>query len=261
MVDQSRISQKFDDLEMVYMLNRTFAYEDNETGEKVVQTDAIAWSHGCDVTTTDPQAQVQVSSTVNGDDWTLVAGYTCAVRPSWETTAIVAVVLVSFIIASLVLATLVKNQQHKNLLYKMMPKRAISKLNKGQTVVEKYSCVTIFFSDIVDFTTIAGEMSPILVMKMLNELYNEFDKIVEKHNCYKVETIGDAYMIVGGAPDRVSRSEAAKKVALFALDALECVKYFKTSEGTQINIRAGIASGAVVAGVVGSAMPRCEYRT
>jgi len=65
-------------------------------------------------------------------------------------------------------------------------------------------------------------------------------------------------MVVGGAPDRVSRSEAAKKVALFALDALECVKTFRTPEGTRINIRAGIASGAVVAGVVGSVMPRCK---
>ena len=68
MVDQSRISQRFRDMDMVYMLNRTFAYEDTETGEEVVQTDAIAWTHDRCVSTTDPQAQVQVSSTVNGDD-------------------------------------------------------------------------------------------------------------------------------------------------------------------------------------------------
>jgi len=63
-------------------------------------------------------------------------------------------------------------------------------------------------------------------------------------------------MVVGGCPDRVARSEAAKKVALFALDALDCVKTFRTDDGTRINIRAGIGSGAVCAGVVGTVMPR-----
>lgn len=156
MVDQSRISQRFHDMDMVYMLNRTSSYEDRETGEQIVKNDAIAWTHERCVTSTDPQAQVKVSSTVNGDDWTLVAGYTCSVRPYWESGATLAVVLVSFIITVLLTLTLVKNQEHKNLLYKMMPKHAISQLRKGQTVCEKYSCVTIFFSDIVGFTSMVG---------------------------------------------------------------------------------------------------------
>ena len=101
----------------------------------------------------------------------------------------------------------------------------------------------------------AGEMRPVEVMKMLNALYVEFDKLVERHNCYKVETIGDAYMVVGGCPDRCTRDEGAAKVALFALDAIECVKTFEY-DGAGINIRAGLGSGPVVAGVIGSVMPR-----
>lgn len=93
-------------------------------------------------------------------------------------------------------------------------------------------------------------------MEMLNELYTELDKLVEKHKVYKVETIGDAYMVVGGAPDRVPAPLAAERVALFALDALEFVKKFRTKDGNQIYIRAGLASGPTVAGVVGQAMPR-----
>ena len=93
---------------------------------------------------------------------------------------------------------LVEKHQHKELLYKMMPLNAIKKLNRGQTVVEKYNLVTIFFSDIVDFTNMSGKMRPIEIMRMLNALYVKFDKLVEKHNLYKVETIGDAYMVVGG---------------------------------------------------------------
>jgi class 3 adenylate cyclase len=137
-----------------------------------------------------------------------------------------------------------------------MPKKAIKKLHRGQTVLEKYNLVTIFFSDIVGFTTMCGEMRPVQVMKMLNELYTELDKLVAKHKIYKVETIGDAYMVVGGAPDRRSAPDAAERVAAFALEAVAFVKNFRTKSGDRIFIRAGLASGPVVAGVVGDAMPR-----
>lgn len=96
----------------------------------------------------------------------------------------------SLFIALLFALLLVERHQHKLLLYKIMPKTAIEKLNRGHTVVERYNIVTIFFSDIVGFTSLAGELSPIRVMEMLNELYNNFDKIAKKHNVYKVETIG-----------------------------------------------------------------------
>ena len=66
----------------------------------------------------------------------------------------------------------------------------------------------------------------------------------------------DAYMVIGGAPDRCSAAEAAERVALFALDALDFVKTYRTHRGEQIFIRAGLASGSVVAGVVGDKMPR-----
>jgi len=85
---------------------------------------------------------------------------------------------------------LVERQLHKLLLYKIMPESAVHKLNMNETVVEHYNIVTIFFSDIVGFTSIAGDMRPIQVMKMLNELYVEFDKVSEKYGVYKVETIG-----------------------------------------------------------------------
>lgn len=137
-----------------------------------------------------------------------------------------------------------------------MPKRAIAKLRRGQTVLEKFNLVTIFFSDIVGFTSMAGAMRPIQVMQMLNELYTELDKLVKKHQVYKVETIGDAYMVVGGAPDAVPAPLAAERVANFAIDAINFVKTFRTKEGDQVFIRVGLASGPTVAGVVGQAMPR-----
>ena len=166
----------------------------------------------------------------------------------WYNSAVVCVVLGSLLFGLLTASTLVERQLHRNLLYKMMPKRAIAKLRRGQTVLEKFNLVTIFFSDIVGFTSMAGNMRPIQVMKMLNELYTELEKLVKKHQVYKVETIGDAYMVVGGAPDRVPAPLAAERVALFAIDAIEFVKTFRTKDGDQLFIRAGLASGPTVAG-------------
>merc|ERR1711971_479457 len=133
--------------------------------------------------------------------WVMTVGYVDGFSPPWFTYAIVAVVTSSFLFSLMLLTILVEKHQHKSLLYKMMPKKAVRNLNKGKTVVEKFNMVTIFFSDIVGFTTLAGSMRPVEVMKMLNDLYVEFDKLVEKHNLYKVETIGDAYMVLGGAPN------------------------------------------------------------
>ena len=181
-----------------------------------------------------------------------IDGYT----PSWYPGAVTGVFLGAFIIAFLTASTLVERQLHRNLVGKMLPRKAVVKLHRGQTVLEKYNLVTIFFCDIVGFTSLAGTMRPIQVMKMLNELYTELDKLVEKHHVYKVETIGDSYMVVGGAPDSVSAPLAAERVASFALDAVDFVKNFKTQTGDQIFIRAGLASGPVVAGVVGQSMPR-----
>lgn len=104
-------------------------------------------------------------------------------------TIIIAVVL-SFIVSCIVAATLTEKKLNTMLLYKIMPTDAVKKLNRGQTVIERYNVVTIFFSDIVGFTSMCGEMKPIQIMKMLNELYMQFDKLVEKHGVYKVETIG-----------------------------------------------------------------------
>ncbi|KAJ1479965.1 guanylate cyclase, partial [Baffinella frigidus] len=147
-------------------------------------------------------------------------------------------------------------QQHLQLLYKMMPRQAIAKLKKGESVVEKYDDVSVYFSDIIGFTSMAGEMTPIQVMAMLNDLYTQFDELVDKYNVYKVETIGGAYMVLGGAPNVCPPAEGAEKVSCLPLSSINTVRNFRKEDGTTVYIRCGIASGPVVAGVVGRAMPR-----
>eukprot|EP00804_Cyclotella_cryptica_P029732 CCRYP_015206-RA/>CCRYP_015206-RA protein AED:0.12 eAED:0.12 QI:301/0.92/0.93/1/0.85/0.8/15/353/1031 len=188
--------------------------------------------------------------------WSNRVGSVNGWQPSWYPAAVAVVVSISLLFAFLTASMLAERQLHRDLLYKIMPRRAIQKIQRGQTVLEKFNLVTVFFSDIVGFTSMAGKMRPLQVMKMLNDLYTEFDKLVVKHGVYKVETIGDSFMVVSGAPDRVPAPLAAERVALFAIDAVNFVKSFRTKDGDQIFIRAGIASGKTVAGVVGNAMPR-----
>jgi len=118
----------------------------------------------------------------------------------------------------------------------------------------KVDNMLIFFS--YSYTKMSSEMTPTEVMKMLNDLYVKFDELAEKHKVYKIETIGDAYIAIGGAPQVCPGPEAAERVALFALDAIKIAENFRTDDGAQVYIRAGIASGPVVAGVVGNSLPK-----
>ena len=98
--------------------------------------------------------------------------------------------------------------------------------------------MTIFFSDVVGFTNICAAVTPIQVVKMLNELYTVMDYCTSHFPLYKVETIGDAYMLVGGLP--VRDTHHAQQIADFALLVSTAVQAVKSPvDGTPINIRIG----------------------
>ncbi|GIY72706.1 soluble guanylate cyclase 88E [Caerostris extrusa] len=144
------------------------------------------------------------------------------------------------------------------LLYQMIPKQVADRLRRGEAAVDTcqyFECVTVLFSDVVTFTEICSRIAPMEVVSMLNCMYSLFDQLTEKHDVYKVETIGDAYMVVSGAPDQEERQ--ADKVCHMALDMVDVIGGLKDpSTGESLKIRVGIHSGAVVAGVVGLKMPR-----
>lgn len=82
-------------------------------------------------------------------------------------------------------------------------------LKIGQSVEPKsYECVTVFFSDVVGFTTISSKLKPLQVVNLLNDVYSNFDSIIGKHDVYKVETIGDGYLCVSGLPNRNGNTHA-----------------------------------------------------
>ncbi|CCM09401.1 Receptor-type guanylate cyclase gcy-22 [Caenorhabditis elegans] len=144
------------------------------------------------------------------------------------------------------------------LLYRMLPKQVAEKLKLGQSVEpETFDCVTIFFSDVVSFTTLASRCTPLQVVNLLNDLYTTFDAIIEQHDVYKVETIGDGYLCVSGLPHR-NGNEHAKEISSMSFSLLKAIKTFRVPHlpKERINIRVGLHTGPVVTGVVGMTMPR-----
>uniref|UniRef100_A0A8C2HWR1 Guanylate cyclase n=1 Tax=Cyprinus carpio TaxID=7962 RepID=A0A8C2HWR1_CYPCA len=144
------------------------------------------------------------------------------------------------------------------LLSSMLPKYIADQLMSGKPVEPKsYDMVTIFFSDIVGFTTMCSVSSALEVVTILNDLYSLFDEIIKLYDVYKVETIGDAYMVASGLPIS-NGTRHAEEISTIALHFLSAIKRFKIRHlpNEKLALRIGINSGPVVAGVVGSTMPR-----
>ncbi|GFN86452.1 Atrial natriuretic peptide receptor 1 [Plakobranchus ocellatus] len=137
-----------------------------------------------------------------------------------------------------------------SLLYQMLPKSVAQQLKMNQSV-------TLCFSDIVGFTNIAAASTPLQVVVLLNTLYQVFDETLDHYDVYKVETIGDAYMVVSGLPQRNGDLHVIE-ISLMALELLRVTREFVIPHMREklIQLRVGCHSGSAVAGVVGTKMPR-----
>eukprot|EP00057_Strongylocentrotus_purpuratus_P014597 XP_011669071.1 PREDICTED: atrial natriuretic peptide receptor 1-like [Strongylocentrotus purpuratus] len=155
-------------------------------------------------------------------------------------------------------AFLEEKKRSETLLYEVLPRSVAEQLKQGKSVdPESYENVTIFFSDIVGFTSLSSQSTPLEVVALLNDLYTCFDSIIANFDVYKVETIGDAYMVVSGLPIRNGFAHA-REIAQMSLALLGAVTSFKIRHrpDEQLKLRAGIHSGPCVAGVIGVKMPR-----
>uniref|UniRef100_A0AAQ5XTE3 Guanylate cyclase n=1 Tax=Amphiprion ocellaris TaxID=80972 RepID=A0AAQ5XTE3_AMPOC len=142
--------------------------------------------------------------------------------------------------------------------FMLLPGPVVKSLKEtGVVEPELYDEVTIYFSDIVGFTTLCHYSTPMEVVDMLNDIYKGFDSIVDNHDVYKVETIGDAYMVASGLPRRNGNRHAVD-ICRMALNILAFMGTFQLRHlpGIPVWIRIGVHSGPCAAGVVGIKMPR-----
>jgi adenylate cyclase len=133
------------------------------------------------------------------------------------------------------------------LLLNILPRSVADRLKAGETVIaEGHPAVTVLFADIVGFTELTTRTAPDRVVALLDRVFSAFDDLADRRGLEKIKTIGDAYMVVGGVPE--ARADHVEAVATMALEMLATVK---SLDSAGIDIRIGIDTGPVVAGVIG----------
>jgi class 3 adenylate cyclase len=136
------------------------------------------------------------------------------------------------------------------LLRDVLPDPIADRLKAGERVIaDHYEDASVLFADVVEFTPFAEALSPRRTVEVLNELFTEFDHLAERFGLEKIKTIGDAYMVVAGVPER--REDHAAVLVEMALAMHRHVSSLEPMEGRKLEIRTGIASGPMVAGVIG----------
>ncbi|MBK9521453.1 MAG: adenylate/guanylate cyclase domain-containing protein [Rhodocyclaceae bacterium] len=143
-----------------------------------------------------------------------------------------------------------EQDRSEKLLLNILPGAIAERLkNSDQTIADGFADVTVMFADIVNFTQVAANMSPAQVFSMLNRIFSAFDELAEEHQLEKIKTIGDAYMIAGGLGTGEELYSA--KIADMALAMRDLLSRDFAINSSHLDIRIGIGTGPVIAGVVG----------
>jgi guanylate cyclase len=143
-----------------------------------------------------------------------------------------------------------EQEKSENLLLNILPRPIAERLKEQpQTIADQFVSASVLFADVVDFTRQVEHLPPTQVVGMLDQLFGHFDMLVEKHGLEKIKTIGDSYMAAAGIP--TPRTDHAQALALLALEMQEAVRSPETCGPLGLELRIGISSGPVVAGVIG----------
>ncbi|AFY80308.1 adenylate cyclase [Oscillatoria acuminata] len=138
----------------------------------------------------------------------------------------------------------------ESLLLNVLPHSIATRLKQNpKNLADSYTNVSVLFADIVGFTELSSQISPWDLVELLNQIFSEFDALAELHQLEKIKTIGDAYMVVSGLPE--PREDHAQAIADMALDMQRAIATFNNKTGRNFRIRIGIATGPVIAGVIG----------
>lgn len=145
----------------------------------------------------------------------------------------------------------VEQDKSERLLLNILPQHIAQRLKQDETnIADGLGDVTVMFADLVDFTKLAERLPPRQMLDLLNNVFSNFDLLTEKYRLEKIKTIGDAYMVAGGlSEERVDYVEA---IANMALDIRDVIRQHPALSHQKLDIHIGIATGPVVAGVIGT---------
>jgi adenylate cyclase len=137
------------------------------------------------------------------------------------------------------------------LLHAVLPQKIANELRKSDSMIaNRHPEVTVLFADIAGFTPWSSKQEPEVVVSLLEKIFSRFDARLSELGAEKIKTIGDAYMVVSGAPD--PRADHAHVIANLALALLEEIKLIRQQTGIALDVRIGIHTGSVIAGVIGA---------
>ena len=139
----------------------------------------------------------------------------------------------------------------EKLLLNVLPQSIANRLkDNDMRIADSHESVTVLFADIAGFTKLTASISATQLVDMLSQLFSRFDQLAEKHGLEKIKTIGDGYMVVGGAPNYLEGH--AVVITRLALEMFEALSDFNESTQNTLQMRIGISTGSVVAGVIGT---------
>jgi len=144
----------------------------------------------------------------------------------------------------------VEKECSEQILLNILPRPILEELKRSSgSISHRFESATVLFADIVGFTAAASSLPPAAVVETLNQIFTSFDAIAERLGLEKIKTIGDAYMVVGGVP--VARPDHAAAMAEMALAMQASISQFAFPGQQPLSLRIGMATGPVVAGVIG----------
>ena len=143
-----------------------------------------------------------------------------------------------------------EQEKAENLLLNILPRSIADRLkDETQPIADQFPSASILFADVVDFTPWSERLPPAEVVGYLDRLFSHFDELADRHGLEKIKTIGDCYMVAAGVP--TPRPDHARALAFMALDMLEAMRSDDGVGHLGLELRVGINSGPVVAGVIG----------
>lgn len=144
-----------------------------------------------------------------------------------------------------------EKSKSESLLLNVLPASIANRLKQGEKIIaDSFDCVSVVFADIVSFTTYSAERRPVDLVAMLDEIFRRFDHEATLLGLEKIKTIGDCYMAVAGLPEPCA--DHAERALKFSGAVLKATASFNRDFGQQLQLRVGVCSGAVTAGVIGS---------